>query len=134
MTPFFTAAQRPRLRALATSFVPETALATDAQWAALEAAVDRAVSAKPPSLRRQLAWLIRLLDVAARIRYGRRLERLSSARRVALLTAMAESRVLVFRRGIWGLRTLMMLGWYTQPDVAAELGYRASPAGWSARR
>jgi hypothetical protein len=134
VTPFFTAAQRPRLRALATSFVPETALATDAQWAALEAAVERAVSAKPPSLRRQLAWLIRLLDVAARIRYGGRLERLSSARRVALLTGMAESRVLLFRRGIWGLRTLMMLGWYTQPDVAAELGYHASPAGWSARR
>lgn len=134
MTSFFTGARRLKLRALATSFVPETALATDAQWAALETAVERAVSAKSASLRRQLAGLMRLLDAAARIRYGRRLERLSPVQRLALLTGMAESRVLLFRRGIWGLRTLVMLGWYTQPEVAAQLGYQASPDGWSARR
>jgi len=134
VTPLFTVSRRPKLHALATSFVPETALATAAQWAALESAVERAVSAKPESLRRQLRWLIRLVDAAARIRYGRRLERLNSARRLALLESLAASHVLLLRRGIWGLRTLVLLGWYTQPDVAAELGYRASSAGWGARR
>jgi hypothetical protein len=134
VTRLFIASRRPGLRALTTSIVPETALATDAQWAALEATVERAISAKPASLRRQLGWLLRLVDAAARIRYGRPLERLSSARRLELLEGLAKSRVLLLRRGIWGLRTLLMLGWYTQSDVAAELGYRASPAGWDVRR
>ncbi|HEV8600756.1 MAG TPA: gluconate 2-dehydrogenase subunit 3 family protein [Gemmatimonadales bacterium] len=134
MNPLFTDSRRPKLRALAVSFVPETALATAAQWAALEATVERAVAAKPESLRRQLRWLIRLIDAAARIRYGRGLARLNSARRRALLSGLAVSPLLLLRRGIWGLRTLVMLGWYTQPEVAAALGYRASPSGWEARR
>lgn len=134
MTPLFSAPRRAALRALATSFVPETALATEAQWAALEASVERAVSAKPATLRRQLGWLIRLIDTTGRIRYGRRLERLNPAQRLALLRGLAASRVLLLRRGIWGLRTLVMLGWYTQQEVAAELGYRASSTGWGARR
>ena len=42
--------------------------------------------------------------------------------------------MLLFRRGVWGLRTLVMMGWYTNPSVIAALGYRASAAGWEARR
>ena len=60
--------------------------------------------------------------------------RLDTARRTALLESFARSPVLLFRRGTWGLRTLIMLGWYTQPSVIAGLGYRAHPSGWDARR
>ena len=37
------------------------------------------------------------------------------------------------RSGIWGLRTLVFLGYYTRDDVAAFIGYRAHRDGWSAR-
>lgn len=130
----FTAPLRPKLRALAQCFVPETALATGEQWAALEAEVERTISVRPEALRRQLVWLIHLLDAAAWLRYGRGLARLDVERRSALLSRLAASRFLLLRRGIAGLRTLVMLGWYTQPEVTAALGYRASPAGWDARR
>jgi hypothetical protein len=59
---------------------------------------------------------------------------LDAARRIRLLEWFAHSPLLPFRRGIWGLRTLVMLGWYTQPGVIAALGYRADPRGWEARR
>lgn len=134
MTSLFTASQRPRLHALAVCFVPEIAIATASQWNALEAAVDQAVSLRPPALRRQLASLVGLIDWIARIRYGRPLVRLEVPKRDRLLASLAESRLSLLRRGIWGLRTLVMLGWYTQPEVVASLGYRASPLGWSARR
>ena len=133
MASLFSSSLRPAFRALAICFVPETARATPAQWTALEAEVERALDARP-ELRPQLVLFIRLLDLSARFRYAHSLARLDPVRGDGLLRAFAASPVLLFRRGVWGLRTLVFLGWYTQPDVIAGLGYRAHPAGWEARR
>jgi hypothetical protein len=125
---------RSALRTLAAGFVPETVDATPAEWAELEARIDAALAARPEAMRRQLALFVRLLDAAARFRYRLPLARLDPSRLRALLEWFAASPVLRLRRGIWGLRTLVQLGWYTQPTVMAGLGYRATPAGWDARR
>jgi hypothetical protein len=122
------------LRALASSFIPETAAASDTEWAALEVGVERALAARPAAMRRQLGLFVHLLSAAARVRYRTALVSLDPTRRTALLEWFARSPVLRFRRGIWGLRTLIMLGWYTQPSVIDALGYRADPAGWDAIR
>jgi hypothetical protein len=124
----------PAFRALASSFVPDTANATEDQWMELEATIERALVTRPPAVRRQIALFLRVLNAAGRLRYGAGLSALDPARRTALLESFARSPVLLFRRGIWGLRTLIMLGWYTQPSVIAALGYRAHPAGWDAKR
>jgi hypothetical protein len=125
---------RDALRPLAVTFVPEIAGATPAQWSELERRIIQALAARPPAMRRQLGLFVRVLQAASRIRYRTGLAALDAARRTALLEAFAGSPLLLFRRGIWGLRTLVMLGWYTQPSVVSALGYRASPAGWEARR
>jgi hypothetical protein len=125
---------RDALRPLAVTFVPEIAGATPAQWSELERRIIQALTARPPAMRRQLGLFVRVLQAASRIRYRTGLAALDAARRTALLEAFAGSPLLLFRRGIWGLRTLVMLGWYTQPSVVSALGYRASPAGWEARR
>ena len=114
--------------------MPETAAATEAEWRELEARIVAALAARPDAMRRQLALFLRVLDGAARLRYLAGLDRLDPERRTRLLEWFGRSPVLKFRRGIWGLRTLVMLGWYTQPTVTAALGYRASPAGWDAVR
>lgn len=124
----------PAFRALAATFVPETAHATDREWAALEETVGRALAARPVALQKQIALFVRVLDLSARVRYGRGLVALDPARRTALLQSFARSPLLLFRRGIWGLRTLAMMGWYTQPGVITALGYRADARGWEARR
>ncbi|MGQ0704412.1 MAG: hypothetical protein ACT4PM_14960, partial [Gemmatimonadales bacterium] len=108
--------------------------ASSAEWAEAEATVERFVMTRPRALRRQLNALIGFLEIAARLRHGTRLARLAPRQRTRLLEGLARSRVLLLRRGIWGLRTLVMLGWYTQAGVAATIGYRASPGGWDARR
>jgi gluconate 2-dehydrogenase subunit 3-like protein len=125
---------RSALRALATSFIPETAGASAAEWAELEARVERALADRPATMRRQLGLFLLLLDATARLRHLTRFSALDSPRRTALLESLARSRLLLIRRGIWGLRTLIMLGWYTQPSVIGAIGYRADPAGWDARR
>lgn len=124
----------PSFRALASSFVPETAGATAAEWAALEATVEAALRRRPAALRRQIALFLRVLDVWARLRYRAPLARLDPVQRGALVESFSHSPVLLFRRGIWGLRTLVMMGWYTQDEVMAAIGYRARAEGWDARR
>ncbi len=134
VAPVLSPALAPAFRALAAAFVPETAQATDAQWAVLEQTVGRALAARPPALQKQIGLFLRVLDIAARVRFGRGLAALGIARCTALLEWFARSPILLFRRGVWGLRTLVMLGWYTQPGVVAALGYRADPSGWAVRR
>lgn len=124
----------PALRALVPAFVPETARATPAEWSALEATVDAALGRRPAALRRQVAAFLRLLDLYSRFRYFTALTRLGPADRSALLERFARSPLLLFRRGVWGLRTLVMMGWYTQDSVITALGYRARAEGWEARR
>ena len=126
-------AVRQHFRALAVAFVPEIARCTPTQRDELERIVSSALAARPTALRRQVQLFIWILDGLSLVRYGRRLARLDLARRTALLQRLASSRRLLLRRGVWGLRTLVMMGWYGQGDVQQALGYRASPAGWEAR-
>ena len=125
--------RRP-FRALATVFIPETAAADDAAWSRLEAIVADALATRPPALRRQLFLFIRILEAYCLVRHGRGLAALDNASRTRLVERTASSRVLLFRRGVWGLRTLIQMGWYGQPAVQHSLGYRATAAGWEARR
>jgi hypothetical protein len=131
--PFLTAARREILRALAPAFVPEVEAASAVQWAALEATIAHAVAQRPPGVRRQLAWFLRLLVMAGYVRFGRPLTRIRLADRNRFLERLSRSPLLPVRRGVWGLRTLVMMGWYTQPEVIRAMGYRARPEGWSAR-
>lgn len=130
---FLTPTRREVLRALAPAFVPEIVGATPAQWAALEATLEHAVAQRPGGIRRQLGWFLRLLAMAGYLRFGRPLTRIRLPDRTRLLERLSRSPLLMVRRGVWGLRTLVMMGWYTQPEVMQGLGYRAKPEGWSAR-
>lgn len=124
---------RAIFHAAAEAVVPELARQPDSVRAEVEAAVERALADRPPGLRRQLVAFLRLLNVVSLLRFGRRLTSLDQARRVRLLTALQDSHVLLLRRGFWGLRTLIFLGYYTRPAAAAEVGWRAHRDGWAAR-
>jgi hypothetical protein len=125
---------RPAFRALAEVFVPETAGASPAVWDRLEAVVESALAERPPAIQRQVILFIRILNGLARLRSGRALPALDPARRAALVERLSKAPVLLVRRGVWGLRTLVQMGYYTQPEVQAAIGYRATAAGWAARR
>jgi hypothetical protein len=125
---------RAPFRAVAVAVVPEAAALDDAGWRELEGIVENALRTRPVRLVRQVRFFIRLLDLSARLRYGAPLSRLDVQRRTALLQRFEDAPVLLLRRGFWGLRTLVFMGYYARPAGATEIGYRAQPAGWSARR
>lgn len=125
---------RATFRAVAETVVPE-ARALDAQgWSRLEGAVEHALAARPERMRSQLVTFLRVIEYLPIARVIGRFSRLDVARREVVLRRLERSPVLLIRRGFWGLRTLVMLGFYTQPAVQAEIGYRAHPDGWAARR
>ncbi len=127
-------AVRAPFRALAQTFVPEAAALDERGWADVEAMVERFLVARPARLRRQLALLIRLLDLFSLLRHGRWLASLPAERRLRFLESLQDSPLLLLRRGVWSVRTLAFLGYYGRPDASALIGYRADPRGWEARR
>jgi hypothetical protein len=123
---------RNEFRALAVAIVPAAASLAPAGWDELESIVERALSARPAKMRRQLALFVRLLTAAPVLRYGRRFPSLDPASQARFLGAVERSPLLLLRRGFWGLRTLVYMGYYGRP-AAAAVGYRAHIRGWEQR-
>jgi hypothetical protein len=124
---------RPIFRAVAAAMVPELRSAGPTTWSEVEAEVERALASRPPSVARQVASFLRLVDWWAIPRYGRRLTKLDETKCSALLESLERHPFLLVRRGMWGVRTLVFLGYYTRDDVAAFIGYRAHKDGWNIR-
>jgi hypothetical protein len=120
--------------ALAVTIVPEAASLDEAGWRAVEAAIDEALASRPEPLRRQLVLFVRLLGWISLARFGKSLAALDGARRERFLASFERSPLLLLRRGFWGLRALVFLGYWARPEAAATIGYRARPEGWGARR
>jgi len=124
---------RPIFRAVATTVVPESRSLVPDSWVEVERIVEQALVDRPPKVQRQIRAFLRLLNVIAFVTAARKFTTLDEARRLALLERLARSRLLLIRRGVWGVRTLAFMGYYARPSAAQEIGYRASAAGWNAR-
>lgn len=121
-------------RAVALSVVPECDQLQPDEWSALEAIIEHALSERPESLRKQLVTFLRLIELMPLLGHATRFTRLDAERRQRVLSSLQNSRAALLRRGFWGLRTLIFMGYYARPDAAVAIGYRASPDGWAARR
>lgn len=98
---------------------------TEEGWRELESTVNAYLSTRPAKLRRQLHLFLRILDVLAILRFARRLHRVPLDVRSTFLHRIERAPVLLVRRGLWGVRTLAFMGYYTRPQVMREIGYRA---------
>lgn len=125
---------RATFRAVAETVVPEVASLKPDAWREVEAVVESALVSRPEAMRRQLVTFLRVIEFLPLVRHFRRFSHLAPAGRHAVLHGLESSRHLLFRRGVWGVRTLVFMGYYTREDVQGALGYRAHANGWSARR
>ncbi|MBL0313777.1 MAG: hypothetical protein IPP78_13940 [Holophagaceae bacterium] len=125
---------RRAFRTIAETVVPEAVRLDEQSWLELEQIIGVALEAKPSGLRRQLLLFIRVLDVLPLFRYGRTFQSLDPRRRELFLLGIQDAPLLLLRRGFWGLRTLIFMGYYGREQGRAETGYRADPRGWEAPR
>ncbi len=119
---------------MARAFLPEAAAFTEHDWQAMGGLVAGTLAGKPPRLLRQLGLFVRIIEILAVLRYRRGLETISDDQLRTLLESLERSPLLLIRRGVWGLRTLVFMGYYTRPEAAVAIGYRATAAGWAGRR
>jgi hypothetical protein len=122
------------MRAIAEAVIPEATRLSDEEWAGVEAIIDGALAQRPPRIRRQVRILLRSLDILAWLRQGRLLHRMPLPARTRFLRSIENSPILLIRRGFWGVRTLVLMGYYARPEAAAAIGYRADARGWEARQ
>ncbi len=121
---------RPAFRELARAIVPEASALDAAGWQELESIVEEALAARPPSMRRQLVLFIRVLMALPVFRWGRGFRQLDDARRARFLASVQNSPVFLLRRGFWGLRTMVYMGYYGRPAGYRAVGYDARLRGW----
>ncbi|MBI4513465.1 MAG: hypothetical protein HY702_05065 [Gemmatimonadetes bacterium] len=122
------------LRAVVCTVVPEAAALDEPGWAHLETLVEDALRSRPRSLQRRVRLFLRLIQWMPLARYGRPFTSLDPGRRARFLRSLENHRLRLIHLGFWGLRTLVLLGYYGRPEAAQAIGYAAHPRGWEAFR
>ena len=123
-----------QVRPLLATFVPATAKLSPSELAPVLARVDARLAAEPPTLHKQLRLLVRVLWWLPLLTHLRTMGGLAPAQRQRFLERLQDGSLAKLRLGIWGLRTLLFVGWYGDPEVQAQLGYRPNVGGWAAWR
>jgi hypothetical protein len=121
-------------RAVVSTIVPEAAALDNQAWHDLIQIVEALLRDRPESLQRQIRMFLRAIQWLPVIRYARPFTRLNPAARTRVLAHLQDDRILKVRVGFWGLRTLILAGYYGRPAAAQAIGYAASPRGWEALR
>ncbi len=125
---------RDVFRAIAVTVVPEAGRLDEAGWTEVERLVEKTLEPRPSSVKRQLRLLIRAIGLLPVLRRGKPFASLSPPERTAFLSGLENAPLVLIRRGFWGIRTLVYLGYYARPEAGRAIGYRADARGWDARR
>jgi hypothetical protein len=111
------------LQVLAARIVPET---TDLDAAGLSrffGIIDGALQDRPEPVRRQFATFLGALRWAPLARYGSPFEKLRDDRQDAVLRWFEDCPVSLLRKGLWGLKAMVFMGYYGQPETNELVGY-----------
>lgn len=114
------------------AILPSAENLDDDGWHEMERIVDSVLASQPSKVQRQFRLFLRVLDLSTIVAFRTRFHRLDSTARHTALERLAHGPRLLMRRGIWGVRTLVYMGYYTQPAHAAAVGYGATARGWFA--
>ncbi len=124
----------PILRPMVETFIPNLRAMDRVEYQQMLAVIDAKLEVQPASARKQLRVFVRVLQWLPLFRFGRRFHKLSDDKRQKFFSALQDGRIEKFRIGLWGLRTLVYLGYYTKPSVQQSLGYAPNKLGWKAFR
>ena len=117
-------------RAIAATIVPESTALDEDGWRELASIVDALLHSRPESLQKQLRLFVGFVQWLPVVRYGRPFTRLNPIARTRVLTHLQNDRIPKIRTGFWGLRTMILAGYYGRPAAARAIGYTADPRGW----
>jgi len=111
------------LRVLAARIVPETIELDAAGSGRFFGIIDEALQDREASVRRQFAVFLGALRWAPLLRFGSPFDKLSAERQDEVLQWFEDCPVSLLRKGFWGLKTMVFMGYYGQPETNELVGY-----------
>lgn len=111
------------LQVLAIRIVPETTELDAAGLSRFFGIIDEALQDRPASVRRQFAIFLGVLRWAPLARYGSPLDKLRAERQDVVLRWFEDCPVSLLRKGFWGLKAMVFMGYYGQPETNELVGY-----------
>lgn len=115
--------------ALARRIVPEVSSLEGEELRRFLCAVDDVLAMRGRSVRRQFLLFLTVIRWLPLLRHFRRFDRLPPETQDLWLGRLQDSPVHPLRAGIWGVKTLIFVGYYGDPGRWDRLGYTPSPAG-----
>ena len=122
------------LRAIGSVVLPSPDCLDEEGWTVAETIMERALAPKPTGVKLQLRLFLRAVNVLPLLTTGRTLAKLPLDQRAIFLQRLHRSPVVPLRRGLWGVRTLLFMGYYNQDRIREGIGYAADPRGWTAHK
>ncbi len=115
--------------AVAARVVPAAATLDGAGCERFAAIVRTALAGRPRSLQRQFVLFLSVVRWAPALRYGAPFDHLQPTAQDAALRWFIDAPLGKLRGGFWGLRALVFMGYYGQPEVWGAIRYAPSFSG-----
>ncbi len=114
------------LLVLARRIVPEVVELDERGMAHFRTIIDRALGERPDEVRKKFATFLGVLRWAPVLRYLSPFDRLTIRRQDAVLRWFEGAPIGLLRQGLWGLKSMVFMGYYGRTDVWEEIGYEPS--------
>lgn len=88
--------------------------------------IDRTLLTRPPYMLRQFSIFLTILRWSSVFRHFKPLDKLNPDDQTRQLHRFQNSSIGLIRLGLWGLKTLVFMGYYGQPEVAGRIHYTPS--------
>jgi hypothetical protein len=111
------------LKILAARIVPETSEMDAAGESRFFDIVDGALQERGSTVRRQFATFLGVVRWSPVVRHGVPFDRLSPDRQDVVLRWFEDCPVGLLRKGTWGLKTMIFMGYYGQTETNPLVGY-----------
>ncbi len=108
---------------VAESVTPEIVSLDSGGRARMAAIIDAALMDRDAITRTQFGTFLTVIRLAPVLRFGRAFDRLDGDRKNAVLRWFQDCPVSILRKGFWGLKVLVFMGYYGQEETWSEIGY-----------
>jgi hypothetical protein len=85
--------------------------------------IDRTLAERGEGVRRKLAAFLGVLRWGPALRYGRPFDALPPQRQDAVLRWFESAPLSPLRQGMWGLKSMVFMGYYARVEAWQEIGY-----------
>lgn len=108
---------------VAETITPEVMSLDPEDRARMEAIVDTALMDRDETTRSQFGTFLSVIKMVPVLRYGRTFDRLGMDQRETVLRWFQDCPISLLRKGFWGLKVVVFMGYYGQEKNWNSIGY-----------